>query len=135
MMKQVAACCSSPAAMRYWFVISVAAWGSVEPHWNLLASRMARQLDSWPLAADCRSGGSFYERYTAVQRVGYLLRDFRPAVEPTSRVANQLRQPRVFRGAAHPAAAGAAMGSGGNRARCAVGSHQSDHGPTILAGR
>ena len=27
MMKQVAACCSSPATMCYWFVISVAAWG------------------------------------------------------------------------------------------------------------
>ena len=29
MMKQVAACCSSPATMCYWFVVSVAAWGAL----------------------------------------------------------------------------------------------------------
>jgi hypothetical protein len=38
MTKQVRACCSSPAAIRYWFIISLMAWGVLSLVGILLAS-------------------------------------------------------------------------------------------------
>jgi hypothetical protein len=70
------ACCSSPAAMCYWFLVSLMAWGSAEPHRDLMAPsprvvsgcvpfrhghRLPRQLaeeslfslcDYWPFISD-----------------------------------------------------------------------------------
>jgi hypothetical protein len=55
MTKQVGACCSSPAAICYWFIVSLMAWGVlslVGIYWRLSMLRQRlRAFSPWPLAA------------------------------------------------------------------------------------